>query len=81
MVVGGAPLSLPNRFRRSVQASSKGFSGALDTGAETVSIADDKAVDKADEALKFWANLEAEDEELLEFPDEAELFGPLLDEL
>ena len=81
IAVGGAPLSLPNRFRRSVYASSKGFSGALDTGAETVSIADDSAVDNADDALKFWASLEPELEEELEFPEDAELQPAKLDEL
>ena len=44
-------------------------------------MADDSAVDKADEAAKFWANLDPDVEELLEFPDDAELFVPALDEL
>ena len=75
------PLSFSNRYIRSVYVASTGFSGVLDTGAETVNIADDNAADKADDMPTLLPNLEVEleeEEEPLEGSEEAE---PQLDEL
>ena len=80
-------LSFSNFLRRLASASSRSFSGCFDTGAETVNIADDNAVDNADDVPKLLYNFAVnadEEEELLEDnigPEEAELLVAPLDEL
>ena len=75
-----------NFFIRFVSAASRSFLGFLDTGAETVSMADDNAVDNADDLPKLLYNFDVDAEEELEEDivgpeEEPELLVPPLEEL